>query len=306
MKTDYYYFPRGRRFAGAWLYIVMGLIILSLTGVVTLLAYNLKTRPVLLQRALPQKVEELNLIRFRDRILLVRKDVPLNVYQKDAYWYENDRLFYFDGETEAAFGIDVSYAQDEIDWAKVKSDGVSFAMLRIGFRGYSEGLIVTDNFFEQNISGASEVGIDTGVYFFSQALNEKEAREEAKWVIETLKGYKLTYPVVFDWEFYWGIEEARTNNMDSETLTSCAIAFCDEIEKAGYTPMIYFNMSLGYLYYDLSEMQKYDFWLAELGEPPIFHYNFQMLQYSHTGKVDGIEGEVDLNISFIDYAKKQS
>lgn len=305
MRTEYYY-PKEKRVKGAWLYIIMGLVILVLTIALLILFRDYQERPVVLQTALPQKVEELNLIQFRDRVLLVRKDVPLNKYQKDAYWYEDGRLFYNDGVTNAVFGIDVSYAQKEIDWEKVKADGVSFAMLRIGFRGYAEGTITLDNFFEQNITGAINAGIDVGVYFFSQALNENEAREEAKWVISLLKDYNINYPVVFDWEFYWGVEGARTNNMDGEKLTSCAIAFCDEVEKAGYHPMIYFNMSLGYLYYDLSEMQKYDFWLAELGEPPIFHYNFQMLQYSHSGKVDGIEEEVDLNISFIDYSKQLS
>lgn len=267
---------------------------------------SIKNKPVVYERALPQKVEELNLIKFRDRILLVRKDVPLNKYDRDAYWYEGDRLFYNDGEIDAIFGIDVSYAQDEIDWTLVKSDGVRFAMLRIGFRGYSEGKIVLDNWFEENVKGALAAGVDVGVYFFSQALNEAEAREEANWVLDIIRDYDITYPVVFDWEFYYGTPGARTNNMDSETLTSCAIAFCEVIEDAGYKPMVYFNMSLGYLYYDLSELLKYDFWLAELGEPPIFYYNFHMLQYSHTGRVKGINEdiEVDLNLSFVDYSKQ--
>jgi len=286
------------------IYIILCLLIASLTYIVFKLSSNLRERPVVYQKALPQKVEELNLIQFRDRILLVRKNVPLNKYQRDAYWYEGSRLYYSDGDINAIFGIDVSYAQEEINWKLVKADGVSFAMLRVGFRGYSEGKIVLDNRFEENIRGAQEAGIDVGIYFFSQALNEAEAREEAKWAIDVIKEYDVTYPVVFDWEFYHGIPEARSNNMDSETLTTCAIAFCDEIENAGYRPMVYFNMSLGYLYYDLSEMVQYDFWLAELGEPPIFHYNFQMLQYSHTGKVRGIEGDVDLNLSFVDYSKQ--
>jgi len=299
---EYSYSRKSKKTLRLWLLFAIGLIMAALICAVVYLGLSLKERPVVYQKALPQKVEELNLIQFRDRILLVRKNVPLNTYRRDAYWYEKGRLFYNDGEINAIFGIDVSYAQNEIDWKQVRDCGVKFAMLRVGFRGYSEGKIVLDNRFEENIVGATAEGIDVGVYFYSQALNEKEAREEARWVLDIVKDYDITYPIVFDWEFYHGIPDARSNNMDSETLTSSAVAFCDEIEKAGYRPMVYFNMSLGYLYYDLSEMLKYDFWLAELGEPPIFHYNFHMLQYSHTGTVEGIEGEVDLNLSFIDYA----
>jgi GH25 family lysozyme M1 (1,4-beta-N-acetylmuramidase) len=283
------------------IYLVMGFAIVVLASVVIDQAARLSQPEIIIQSALPQKVEELNLIQFRDRLLLVRNNVPVNEYDKDLFRFENDRMYYSDHKIKTVFGIDVSYAQDNINWRMVKRDGVDFAMLRIGFRGYGEGAIVLDNHFEENIIGAKEAGIDVGVYFFSQALNEREAREEALWIVEVLKDYDITYPVVFDWEFYSNIPEARSNNMDGETLTTCALAFCDEITKAGYTPMVYFNMSLGYLYYDLSEMTAYDFWLAELNGPPIFYYDFQMLQYSHSGRVRGIEGDVDLNLCFVSY-----
>lgn len=301
MSERYYREPKSRR-TGSGIFIFMGVTVIVLCAAVLILAVSLFTRPVIIQSALPEKVEELNLIQFRDQILLVDKSLPLNKYDRDSYSYNGERLNYDDGETKAIFGIDVSSHQEEIDWAKVKADGVEYAMLRVGFRGYTEGGIQKDNRFDEYIAGALENDIKVGIYFFSQALTPEEAREEARWVISEIKDYDITYPVVFDWEFYHGIVEARSNGMDGETLTQCAIAFCEEIEAAGYKPMIYFNMSLGYLYYDLSEVIDYDFWLAELDEPPIFHYNFQMLQYCQTGTVDGIEIEVDLNISYKDYA----
>lgn len=283
-------------------YIVLVFTIIVLFSVVIDLSAKLQNQEIIIKSALPQKVEELSLIQFRDRLLVARRNVEKNLYDSELFRFENNRMYYSDYKTRASFGIDVSYAQDEIDWKAVKRDGVEFVMLRVGFRGYGEGTIVLDKRFEENIIGAQEVGLKVGIYFFSQALNEKEAREEAVWVIDVLKDYDITYPVVFDWEFYTNIPEARTNNMDGETLTTCALAFCDEISKAGYIPYIYFNMSLGYLYYDLSEMTNYGFWLAELDGPPIFYYNFQMLQYSHTGKVKGIDKEVDLNLCFVDFS----
>ena len=301
LMVEIYRKQRGPVIVHLLIYLVMGFAIVCLTSVVIDQAAKLQSQEIVIKSALPQKADELNLIQFRDRIILVRRNVQTNKYEKDLFRIEDGRMHYSDSNVKAVFGIDVSYAQKDIDWRKVKKAGVEFAMLRIGFRGYGEGTIVQDNRFERNIREASEAGIDVGVYFFSQALNEKEAREEALWVIDVLKDYNITYPVVFDWEFYTNIPEARSNNMDGETLTTCALAFSDEIAKAGYTPMIYFNMSLGYLYYDLSEITDYHFWLAELNGPPIFYYNFQMLQYSHTGKVEGIEGDVDLNLCFISF-----
>lgn len=136
-----------------------------------------------------------------------------------------------------------------------------------------------------------------GVYFFSQAVTPEEAEEEADYVLDILDGQELAFPVAFDWETIAG-DEARTDGLDGETMTRCAAAFCKRIEDAGYRPAVYFNQTQGYLRYDLRELTDYELWLAEYDSAPDFYYHFDLWQYSHTGRVDGIQGDVDLDLAF--------
>ena len=140
-----------------------------------------------------------------------------------------------------------------------------------------------DQTFERNIQGASDAGLEMGVYFFSQAITPEEAEAEAAYIINALEGCDITYPVAFDWEPIAPDKGARTNELDGETLTRCASAFCKKIQEAGYTPAVYFNQSLGYLRYDLRELTDYCLWLAEYDTKPDFYYHFDLWQYSHTG-----------------------
>ena len=136
-----------------------------------------------------------------------------------------------------------------------------------------------------------------GVYFFSQALDEQEAIDEANYVLEQIKDYPLSYPVIFDWE---DIEaDARTDGMDSVQLTKNAIAFCDTIEQAGYRAGVYFNQRFGYEEFDLESLQDYVFWLVEYNDTPSFSFHFQIWQYCNDGRVDGIKTDVDLNLAFL-------
>lgn len=197
----------------------------------------------------------------------------------------------------ARYGIDVSAHQGEIDWAAVAGDGVEFAFLRIGYRGYSAGALNLDGQFEANYAGAREQGIDVGVYFFSQAISEEEAREEARQVLSWLEGKEIQCPIVYDWEH---IEEdtARTDSVDGETVTACARAFCEEIREAGYDPMIYCNGMLGYLSYDLTQLEDYPLWYAEYEDYPSYAYEVAIWQYTESGTVAGIQGKADRNIWF--------
>ena len=231
----------------------------------------------------------------------ILEDVPVSRYDPDAFFITSDgRIGYSGAETRT--GIDVSVYQGDIDWEAVKADGIDFAIIRLGFRGYgSEGSMNLDRNFQSNLEGAISVGLDVGVYFFSQAIAPEEAAEEAEFVLSYLDGYELTYPVVFDWEVI-GQESARTYGLDTETLCACANTFCSMVEEAGYRPMIYFNSYAGYVKYDLSQVLDYDFWFAQYSQVPTFYYDFQMWQYSSQGRVDGISGDVDLNLSFVDYA----
>ena len=210
------------------------------------------------------------------------EEIPENTYDPSC--------FYMD------VGIDVSAHQQEIDWQRVADSGVQFAILRVGYRGYTEGAIQEDAYFEQNLEGAIDAGLDVGVYFFSQAIDEQEAREEARFVLDKISGYLLAFPVFFDWEKIGS--EARSDTMDLASLTIVTDTFCTEIRNAGYQAGLYFNQQLGYEELHLPSLQTYTFWLAEYNDTPSFAYHFDLWQYSASGTVDGIEGDVDLNLAF--------
>lgn len=230
-------------------------------------------------------------------------DVPRHTLDYDNVVVENGfKNYYIDGEKQNLTGIDVSYHQGDIDWEAVRADGVDFAMLRVGYRGYETGKLNVDERFHEYAEGALDAGLDIGVYFYSQAVNAEEAKEEAEFVLEQIKDYEIMYPVAFDWEFA-GDESARTNDVSSETLNECAAVFCNRIARGGYIPMIYSVKRMALMKFDLSRLAGFDFWLAEYREEPEFPYEFSMWQYASDGRVNGIEGEVDMNMSFIDYSK---
>ena len=177
-------------------------------------------------------------------------------------------------------------------------DGIEFAMLRVGSRGYSQGAIRADANFEANQAGAHENGLQVGCYFFSQAVTAAEAEEEADFVLSVLNGRSMDLPVVFDWEQI--VEEnARTDGMDKAAVTACAAAFCEKIRAAGYRPCFYCNGVVGYLQYDVAQLTDYDAWYAEYdADWPSFAYAFDLWQYSKTGEVAGINGNADLDLFF--------
>ena len=217
---------------------------------------------------------------------------------------ESGRLSYVqNGQTISRTGIDVSSHQQQINWNFVAQDGISFAYIRLGYRGSSEGTLYVDDFFAQNLSGAKGAGIDVGVYFFSQAITEEEAREEARFVLKQLDGTSLDYPIAFDME---PSPEGggRADALTREEATAIANAFCDEIQKSGYRAIIYGNS------YDLS---KYDLsaltgriWLAQYDGKPDGSISFVMWQYTPKGTVAGISGSVDLNLDLSDVPKSDS
>ena len=224
-------------------------------------------------------------------------DLEQHSYDWSGLSEENGRYQYTapDG-TQALAGVDVSTYNRNIDWAAVKADGISFAMVRLGFRGYGEsGKLVLDDTFQQNIQGATAAGLDVGVYFFSQAVTVDEAVEEAEYVLDALEGYSITYPVVFDLEQV-AHDEARTDDLSVETATEITQAFCQTIAQAGYQPMIYGNVTWLMDRIDLTQLTEYELWLAQYQSTPTFPYQFTMWQYSHQGSVAGIEGNVDLNL----------
>ena len=259
------------------------------------------TRPI--EEPIPDTDTIPDFITFGDRTIPVAKGVELNSYDADSFRFENGFMIYDSPDVKTFRGIDVSSHQDVIDWHAVKASGIDFAMIRAGFRGYTAGKINMDSRFIANINYAEAAGVDVGIYFFSQALTVDEAREEAEILLKWIRGYDVTYPVVFDWE-HSPFDGSRTKDTAGDIITACAVEFCNTVYQAGYTPMVYFNQDLGYNYYGpegLEAISAYDFWLAEYNAAPSFFYNFQILQYTSKGSVPGISGDVDLNICFVDY-----
>ena len=226
-------------------------------------------------------------------------DVPVNSYDPEGFGRKNGVMYYKENGVDVARGVDVSVHQGEIDWTKVADAGIEFAMIRVGYRGYgSEGKMMGDTYFQRNIQGALDAGLKVGVYYFSQAVTVEEAREEAAYVLEQIAPYPISYPVVFDWERQ-NYSGSRTQKIpDTETMCRMANAFCEEIQTEGYQPMVYFYQNLAYNNYDLSKIMEHPFWLAQYTDYPSFYYDFEMWQYTSSGRVAGISGDVDLNLRF--------
>lgn len=220
-------------------------------------------------------------------------------YKTENLMVSGDEIVYTEnGQATSYKGIDVSKYNGAIDWSKVAADGVEFAFIRVGIRGYgAEGRLVEDEGFEENVENALSNGIKVGVYFFSQATTVEEAIEEAEFVKQIIAPYKIECPVVFDVEKV-ADSEGRMNKISVEERTQMAITFCEEIEKAGYTPMIYYNMEMAALMLDLEQLEEYDKWFAYYNKDIYFPYDFKIWQYTDKGKVAGIETDVDLNIAF--------
>lgn len=238
-------------------------------------------------------------------IVPINEHLPVCSYDPELFVKdERGVMHYNDPARPSWFGVDVSSWQGEVDWHKLKEEGVYFAFIRAGYRGYETGSLNTDQYFHENVQGALDAGIKVGVYFFSQALNAQEAYEEAVYVLDLIRGYDITFPVVFDWETI-SDADARTNNMDTEALCQAANVFCSTVEEAGYIPMVYCNQSVSLLYYELSRIDAYDFWYAEYKDKPTFYYDFDIWQYGASGRFAGIpNADVDVNISFVDYSAR--
>ena len=234
---------------------------------------------------------------------------PLRLYEGDFYW-NNGRLTYIGGDFDTRFGIDVSAYQNRasgvsktIDWDAVRDDGVEFVMVRAGLRGTSTGALHADEFYAQNIDGAMAAGLETGVYFFAQAITVEEAIEEADFVIELLKDHEINGPVAYDWEMH--DSSYRVYGTPPEMATACAIAFCERIEEAGYTPVIYAGQYVSYIKYDQGAIAPYLSWYPEYKSEsseklyPTFYYQMDYWQFSSNCYVNGIGGRVDGNLQFI-------
>lgn len=199
--------------------------------------------------------------------------------------------------TTGVMGIDVSKWNGTIDWSKVKAAGIDYVIIRCGYRGSSKGALIEDPKYKANIDGATKAGLKVGVYFFSQAVDEVEAVQEASMVLSLVKGYKITYPIFLDVEASGG----RADNISKETRTAICKAFCKTIQNAGYTAGVYANKTWLTNKIDASQLGGYKIWLAQYATQPSYTGRYEIWQYKDSGSVPGISGHVDLNLSYLGY-----
>jgi len=252
---------------------------------------------LLLAGCQPAPPPDVPTIPYRDMELEILPGVTASGLDPAGFALEEDgRVVYESGGLRAKEGIDVSFYQKEIDWEKVAADGVDFALVRLGYRGYSEGALYEDELAAANLDGAKAAGLKIGAYFFSQAVNVHEARAEAEYALELLDGIALDLPLAYDWEYV--NETARTATVSKETLTACTVAFCQAVKDAGRKPMIYFNRTQAMDMLELDRVAEFDWWLAQYQTVMDFPYRVAMWQYTKTGSVPGISGDVDINVKF--------
>ena len=194
-------------------------------------------------------------------------------------------------------GIDVSKWQGNIDWTAVKAAGIEFAIIRVGYRGSQTGVLVEDPYFRQNINGATGAGIKVGIYFFTQAITEAEAVEEASMALSLTQGYNLAYPIFVDSEN--GSGNARANGLDKATRTACVSAFCKTIQNAGRKAGVYASKSWYNSKLDTSQLNNYCIWVAQYNSECTYTGRYSIWQYTSKGSIPGINGNVDLNRSYM-------
>ena len=223
--------------------------------------------------------------------------VEESLYDISKFDMSNTFYTYEDDDYTSMAGIDVSEHNGTIDWAKVKESGAKFAFIRIGWRGYTEGNIYLDNNFKENYENAKANNIKVGVYFFSQAITADEAKQEAEFANDNLKGLTLDLPVVYDFENITE-GEARSDNLTKQECTNNALTFLKNISNK-YDVMLYANSNLIENYYDISKLADYNLWYAQYHSEPTTKEEFVIWQYSEDGNIEGIEKPTDLNIMFI-------
>ena len=199
--------------------------------------------------------------------------------------------------TGTVMGIDISKHNGNIDWNAVKNSGVQYVILRCGYRGSASGVLVEDQKFKRNIQGATAAGLKVGIYFFSQAVNEVEAVEEASMTLSLIKNYRITYPVYIDVESANG----RADGISKAARTSVINAFCQTIRNSGYTPGLYANKNWLTEKINTGALGGCKIWLAQYVAAPTYGGRYEMWQYSSRGSIAGIKGNVDLNVSYMGY-----
>lgn len=243
--------------------------------------------------------DKIEFVKLDDISYLIKTEDEIDAQAEDTANHEVDtdeteRTDVVTDSENGVLGIDVSKWNKEIDWAAVKASGVEFVIIRCGYRGSKTGVLVEDPYFRKNIEGAKAVGLDVGVYFFTQAITQSEAVEEASMVLSLIKDYEPDYPIFIDTEGSGG----RADSLDAATRTEICRAFCETVEQAGYESGVYASRNWYYNQVDDDALSQYTIWVAEYREEPLYTGRYDIWQYTSSGSVDGIEGRVDLNLSY--------
>ena len=209
------------------------------------------------------------------------------------------------GRKTSYVGVDISKHTGKVYFPSLKAAGVDYVMIRLGSRGYSTGQITLDENFKENIEGAIEAQLDVGVYFYSQAISQDEAVQEANFVVQNLEPYrgKVKYPIAFNMGFVSN-DKSRIEGLSREDKTAVTVSFLDAVRAAGYVPMVYGDKEWLIKEVDLTKLQDYDVWLSQEEEIPDYPYRYAMWQYNTDGVLNGIDGGADLNICFVNYSER--
>ncbi len=209
------------------------------------------------------------------------------------------------GRKTSYVGVDISKHTGKIYFPSLKAAGVDYVMIRLGSRGYSTGQITLDENFKENIEGAIEAQLDVGIYFYSQAISQDEAVQEANFVVQNLEPYRthVKYPVAFNMGFVSN-DKSRIEGLSREDKTAVTVSFLDAVRAAGYVPMVYGDKEWLLKEVDLAKLQDYDVWLSQEEEIPDYPYRYAMWQYNTDGVLNGIDGGADLNICFVSYSER--
>lgn len=209
------------------------------------------------------------------------------------------------GRKTSYVGVDISKHTGKVYFPSLKAAGVDYVMIRLGSRGYSTGQITLDENFKENIEGAIEAQLDVGIYFYSQAISQDEAVQEANFVVQNLEPYRahVKYPVAFNMGFVSN-DKSRIEGLGREDKTAVTVSFLDAVRAAGYVPMVYGDKEWLLKEVDLTKLQDYDVWLSQEEEIPDYPYRYAMWQYNTDGVLNGIDGGADLNICFVNYSER--
>lgn len=235
--------------------------------------------------------------------VMINAYIAKNNYDYTGLVYEEPYMrYYADGKKISRQGIKIDDSYGTINFIRVEEDGIDYCIIRIGKRGYATGIISMDENYLTYMKEAKEAGLGIGVSFYSQAVNEEEAIEEANLVVQALQQAEIKpdYPVIFDMELV-NNDASRTEKLTKNQLTAITKAFCNTISQNGYTPAIYGNKYWLLRKLDLTQLSGYNIWLSKEGDVPDYPYEFAMWEYKQDAKIDGIAGNVSMSISFIDY-----